>query len=132
MIKIDIIKKIQNIIKKNNKIIFKISFMNNLTNLKFYNFFVDLRFWFHSRKNDYNLLVILLTFYVNLILKLIKKSKKIFIISKVIQNLKKTLNFSFFWQYLRQLKHFVFGVIKCRILLPFMLFLGKNSLSGIL
>ena len=31
-------KKIQNIIEKYNKIIFKISFVNNFTNLKFYNF----------------------------------------------------------------------------------------------
>ena len=33
-------KKIQNIIEKYNKIIFKISFINNFTNLKFSNFFV--------------------------------------------------------------------------------------------
>ena len=33
-------KKIQNIIKKYNKIVFKISFINNFTILKFYNFFV--------------------------------------------------------------------------------------------
>ena len=32
-------RKIQNIIKKYNKIISKISFINNFTNLKFYNFF---------------------------------------------------------------------------------------------
>ena len=38
MIKIDNMKKIQNI--KYNKIIFKISFIINFTNLKFYNFFV--------------------------------------------------------------------------------------------
>ena len=62
--------KVQNVIKKYNKIIFQISFINNLTNLKFYNFFrSELRFWLHSRKNNWNLLVILLTFYVNPILK---------------------------------------------------------------
>ena len=33
-------KKIQNIIKKYDKIILKIFFINNFTNLKFYNFFV--------------------------------------------------------------------------------------------
>ena len=33
-------KKIQKIIEKYNTIIFKISFINNFTNLKFYNFFV--------------------------------------------------------------------------------------------
>ena len=36
----DNMKKIQKIIKKYNKIIFKISFINNFTNLKFYNFFI--------------------------------------------------------------------------------------------
>ena len=40
MIKIENMEKIQNIIKKYNKIIFKISFINNFTNLKFYNLFV--------------------------------------------------------------------------------------------
>ena len=40
IIKINNMKKIQSIIKKYNKIIFKISFINNFTNLKFYNFFV--------------------------------------------------------------------------------------------
>ena len=40
ILKIDNMKKIQNIIKKYNKLIFKISFINNFTNLKFYNFFV--------------------------------------------------------------------------------------------
>ena len=38
--KIDNMKKIQNIIKNYKKIIFKISFIKNFTNLKFYNFFV--------------------------------------------------------------------------------------------
>ena len=38
IIKIINMQKIQNMIKKYNKIIFKISFINNLTNLKFYNF----------------------------------------------------------------------------------------------
>ena len=33
--------KIENIIKDYIKIIFKISFINNFTNLKFYNFFVQ-------------------------------------------------------------------------------------------
>ena len=40
MIKIYIMEKIQNIIKKYNKTIYKISFINHFTNLKFYNFFV--------------------------------------------------------------------------------------------
>ena len=40
MTKIGNMKKIQNIIKKYNKIIFEISFINNIKNLKFYNFFV--------------------------------------------------------------------------------------------
>ena len=63
------IEKIQNIIKKYNKIVFKISFINNFTNLKFYNFFVlSSDFGCIQRKNDYNSLVTLLTLYVNLIL----------------------------------------------------------------
>ena len=40
---------------------------------------------------------LLLTFYVNLILKSVKKSLKIFIISKVIPNFKKLLIFAFMW-----------------------------------
>ena len=40
MIKIDNMNKIQKNSKKYNKIIFKISSINNFTNLKFYNFFV--------------------------------------------------------------------------------------------
>ena len=40
IIKINNMKKVQNIIKKYNKIIFKISFINNLANFEFYNFFV--------------------------------------------------------------------------------------------
>ena len=40
IIKIDNMIKIQNIIKKYNKIIFKISFINNFTNLKFHHFFI--------------------------------------------------------------------------------------------
>ena len=40
IIKTDNMKKKQNITKKYNKIILKISFINNFTNLKFYNFFV--------------------------------------------------------------------------------------------
>ena len=40
IIKINNMKKVQNIIKKHNKIIFKISFINNLANFEFYNFFV--------------------------------------------------------------------------------------------
>ena len=68
IIKIDNMKKYK--ISLKNKIIFKISFMNNFTNLEFYNFFL---FWVqilvHSRKKDNNLLVALLTLYVNLILK---------------------------------------------------------------
>ena len=63
-------KKIQNIIEKYNKIIFKISFIDNLTNLKFYNFFVlSSDFGCIQKKNYYNLLVILLKFYVNPIVK---------------------------------------------------------------
>ena len=57
--------------KKYNKIVFIISFINNFINLKFYNFFV-LSSDFGSiqkKKKYYNLLVTLLTFYVNLILK---------------------------------------------------------------
>ena len=40
IIKTDNVKKLQDMVKKYNKIIFKISFINNFTNLKFYNFFV--------------------------------------------------------------------------------------------
>ena len=64
-------KKIQNIIKKSNKIIFEISSINNFTNLKFYNFFVLISDFGRIEEKiiRYNLFVTLLTFYVNLILK---------------------------------------------------------------
>ena len=59
-------KKLQNIIKKYNKIIFKNFFINNFTNLKFYNFIVLSSDFGCIKKNDYNLLVTLLKFNVNL------------------------------------------------------------------
>ena len=69
---------IQNIIIKYNKIIFKISFINNSTNLMFYNFFFLSSDFGCIKKKDYNLLVTLLAFYFNLMLKRVRKNKKIF------------------------------------------------------
>ena len=80
--------------------------------MKFYNFFVlSSDFGCIQEKNDYNLLLTLFTFYVNLNLKWVTKSLKVFIILRVIKNFKKIWIFAFFGNIFVNygLKHSVLG-----------------------